>query len=101
MIFFGGRLQLRTVPQILIFLVAVYEFCIVLRVLLGWLRYFTKTEEGPFSNILYRITEPVLYPVRRTIRPVTERLGLDFSPAVAVVLCEFLQWLMRLIFRIR
>ena len=44
MIFFGGRLSLRSLPSILIAIVALYEFCIVLRVLLGWIRYFAKME---------------------------------------------------------
>ena len=99
MVFFGGRLSLRSLPEILIALVALYEFCIVLRVLLGWIRYFAKMEEGRFSYVLYRITEPVLYPVRRTIHPLTNVIGVDLSPAAAILLCEILQYLMRLIFR--
>ena len=58
-----------------------------------------KMEEGRFSYVLYRITEPVLFPVRRTIQPLTNAIGVDLSPAAAILLCELLQYLMRLIFR--
>ena len=92
MIFFGGRLSLNSIPKILIFLVALYELCIILSV--------TKMPEGRVSDILYRITEPVLFPVRTAVKPVLGGLPVDLSPLVAVILCELLQWLMRLVFRI-
>ena len=100
MIFFGGRLSLNSIPKILIFLVALYEFCIILRVVVRIVLSITKMPEGRVSDILYRITEPVLYPVRTAIRPALGGLPVDLSPAVAVLLCELLQWLMRLVFRI-
>ncbi len=101
MIFFGGRLHLNTIPSILIFIVALYELCIVLRVLLSWLRLIAKMEEGPVSLVLYKMTEPVLFPVRRVVQPIIDAISVDITPAVVIALCELLQWLIRLIFRIR
>ena len=70
MIFFGGRLSLNSIPKILIFLVALYELCIILRVVVRIILSVTKMPEGRVSDILYRITEPVLFPVRTAVKPV-------------------------------
>ena len=62
----------------------VIYFLLVIRIVLSWFQV------NPFSepvNILYRITEPILIPLRR----LPLQVGMiDFSPVVAFILISFL-----------
>ena len=53
------------------------------RVLLSWFNVSQTSPFYPIVRILYQITEPVLYPIRRVL----PTFGmLDFSPMVAIIL---------------
>lgn len=56
---------------------------LLLRVLLSWV----NMGGGTFSYWIFRLTEPILAPLRRVIPPIG---GLDFSPMVALFLLELL-----------
>jgi len=56
---------------------------LLLRVLLSWV----NMGSGTFSDWIFRLTEPILAPLRRVIPPIG---GLDFSPMVALFLLELL-----------
>lgn len=62
----------------------VVYFLLVIRIVISWFQV------SPFSepvNLLYRITEPILIPLRR----LPLQVGMiDFSPVVAFVLLSFL-----------
>jgi YggT family protein len=60
--------------------------CIIGRILLSW---FPISPESPISSIfsfLYRITEPVLGPIRRMLPPIgMGGMGLDLSPIIVII----------------
>ncbi len=69
----------------------VYEFLIFVRVLLSWINSdpYRPVVTHPVVQILYRITDPVLAPLRRVIPPVGG--ALDISPIVALFALEILR----------
>ena len=93
MLMLGLRLRLDTVERIIMTVIALYEFMIVLRV-----HRLNIIQEGPVSAFLVRATEPVLSPIRETIFRITGTIGIDFSPIVGILLCELMQWIVKLIF---
>ncbi|MBN1758935.1 MAG: YggT family protein [Chitinispirillaceae bacterium] len=52
-----------------------YEVIIIIRVLFSWIRV---DEYHPVVQWVYRLTEPLLEPIRRVLP--TGRIGIDFSP---------------------
>ncbi len=61
----------------------VYEFLILIRVLLSWVNI---NPYHPAIRILYQITDPVLQPLRRIIPPIGGTI--DISPVVALIILE-------------
>ena len=98
MLMLGVRVGLGTIPTIINLLISLWEFMIVIRVIMGWLVRFGIISENGFSSFLYRATEPVLAPLRNFIAEKIGLTSLDISPAVAVGLCILLKWLVALIF---
>ncbi len=98
MLFLGLRVSLNAIEKIIMTVIALYEFMIVLRVLLNWLHRWGILPEGRVSFFLNRMTEPILSPIRETLFRLTGFSGIDFSPAVAIALGELLQWIVKLIF---
>lgn len=72
-------------------LIRVYEFLIFVRVLLSWINSdpYRPVVTHPVVQILYRITDPVLAPLRRVIPPVGG--ALDISPIIALFALEILR----------
>jgi len=67
----------------------VYELIILARVILSWVNV------GPGNPIviwIYRLTEPLLAPIRQILP--TARIGLDLSPLVLILLLELLKRLL-------
>ena len=64
----------------------VYEFLILIRVLLSWVNV---SPFHPLVRILYRLTDPVLKPLQRIIPPIGGTL--DVSPVVALILLYIAQ----------
>jgi YggT family protein len=74
-------------------LIQLYEWLIIASVLLSW---FTIGGSGHPSiyraqEFLAQITEPFLGPIRQVLMPITSRIGLDFSPILAILLLNFIQ----------
>jgi YggT family protein len=63
----------------------IYEFLILIRVLLTWINL---NPYHPVIQALYRITDPVLEPLRRIIPPIGGMI--DLSPVVALIGLEIL-----------
>ena len=62
----------------------VLTLAILVRVIMSW---FSQRPTNMLTNILYRVTEPILAPLRRII----PRVGmLDFTPLVAVILLQII-----------
>ena len=63
-------------------------FAIFIRAVLSWLPLGSR---NPLVLFVYRVTEPILDPIRRFM----PRLGvMDLSPMVAIVLLIILQWIL-------
>ena len=73
------------------FVFQAYEFLILIRVLLSWVNVnpYRPAIDHPIVDILYRITDPVLQPLRRIIPPIGG--AIDISPMVALLLLEILR----------
>lgn len=63
-----------------------YMWVLIVRALLSWVN---PDPYNPIVQFLYKVTEPVLYPVRRAIGEY--RLGIDLSPLVVILVIVFLQ----------
>ena len=66
----------------------VLTIAIILRAILSW---FSPRPTNKLAMILYRVTEPMLAPLRRII----PRAGMvDFTPLVAIILLQLIVYLL-------
>jgi YggT family protein len=66
-----------------------YMWVIIFRAVISWVN------PDPYNKIvifLYRITEPVLRPVRRILPRALHSTGIDFSPIIVILAIIFLQY---------
>jgi YggT family protein len=80
-------------------LINLYIWVLIGQVILSWLVAFKVVNtQNPIVNqigtVLYRLTEPVLGPIRRLLPNLG---GLDISPIIAVILLIFIE---KVIFRL-
>jgi YggT family protein len=61
-------------------------FIIIGRALISWVN---PDPYNPIVRFLYKITEPVLNPIRRLIP--SWKIGIDLSPMIAILIIFFLQ----------
>jgi YggT family protein len=82
---------MSTVINIISWLFQIYEFLILIRVLLSWINVnpYRPTIDHPLVRLLYRITDPVLEPLRRIIPPIGG--AVDITPVVALLLLEIVR----------
>jgi YggT family protein len=82
---------MSTLIAIISWLFQIYEFLILIRVLLSWINVnpYRPTLDHPLVELLHRITDPVLMPLRRIIPPIGG--AIDISPVVALLLLEILR----------
>jgi YggT family protein len=64
----------------------VYIWIIIIRALISWV---SPDPYNPIVRFLYRVTEPVLRPVRR-ILPIGG-MGIDFSPLIVILVIYLLR----------
>ena len=73
-------------------IIDIYVLCVIGRILLSW---FPISPESPISTVfgfLYRITEPVLGPIRRLLPPIgMGGMGLDLSPIIVIIGLQILK----------
>jgi YggT family protein len=73
-----------------------YMWIIIARAVLTWVN---PDPYNPIVRFLYRVTEPVLRPVRRRLP--TNQMGLDLSPMVVLLAIYFLkEFLVPVIYRV-
>ena len=60
--------------------ITLYIWIIIIRALVSWV---SPDPFNPIVRLLYRATEPVLRPVRRSLP--TYQIGLDLSPLVVII----------------
>lgn len=70
---------LKAFASILDVVVTFYAVVLFARVIMSWIRI----PYSQISEIIFRVTEPVLAPIRRRL-PMS--LGIDFSPMIAFIL---------------
>jgi YggT family protein len=75
--------------SLLVYLVDVFftllSLAILARVLLSWVRV---SPYHPAVDFVYRVTEPILAPLRRAIPPIGM---VDISPVIAIILLQIIQ----------
>ncbi len=63
-----------------------YLFVIFIRIIMSWIPLRPGSGAQRFADLLDRVTEPVLGPVRRVLPPLrTRTIAFDLSPVVVVV----------------
>jgi len=63
--------------------ITIYIWIIIVRALISWV---SPDPFNPVVRFLYRATEPVLRPVRRSLP--TYQIGLDLSPLLVIIALE-------------
>jgi YggT family protein len=71
--------------------IRIYTFIIIARAIISWVQ---PNPYNPIVQLLYKLTEPVLFPIRKSLAKYMGGVGIDFSPIVAILL---LNVLMRLV----
>lgn len=68
------------------FILDIYTWIIIAAALISWV---SPDPYNPIVQMLRRLTEPVLRPIRRVLSPY--QAGLDFSPLVAILVIQFVE----------
>ncbi len=79
---------LNAVAVILDYILTIYMWIIIIRALISWVN---PDPYNPIVQFLYRITDPVLYRVRRMLPSSFFSFGIDFSPIIVILIIYFLQ----------
>ena len=88
--FFGALVNLVNL------IIAAYIWIIIARSIISWV---SPDPYNPVVRFLYRVTEPVLRPVRERL-PISQ-MGLDFSPMIVILVLYFLkEFLVPVLYRI-
>lgn len=64
------------------FVVKIYILIIVARAVISWIR---PDPYNPAVRLLYRLTEPILHPIRSALMKFTGSVAIDFSPFIAII----------------
>jgi YggT family protein len=68
-----------------------YLIIIIVRIVLSWFPLSSGSPLTTVYELVYRITEPVLGPVRRILPPIgMGGMGLDLSPIVVIIVINLL-----------
>lgn len=83
---FVAREFLLAVAWLVDYAIWAYIWIIIIRALISWVN---PDPWNPIVQFLYRVTEPVLRPIRRRLP--TWQTGIDFSPILVILALVFLQ----------
>ena len=75
------------IAQVLDIVLSSYKWIIIIRALLSWVN---PDPYNPIVQMLTRVTEPVLRPIRKLLPPY--KIGIDLSPLIATLVIIFLQF---------
>jgi YggT family protein len=70
------------------FLIRIYTIIIIIRAIISWVQ---PNPYNPIVQMLYKLTEPVLSPIRRILSRLLPNFGIDFSPFVAIIILEIIR----------
>ena len=79
---------LNAIAVIIDYILTIYMWIIIIRALISWVN---PDPYNPIVQFLYRITDPVLYRVRRMLPSAFFSFGIDFSPIIVILIIYFLQ----------
>jgi YggT family protein len=85
-VLFGSHVILG-IARLIELVITAYTFIIIARALISWV---SPDPFNPIVRFLYRVTEPVLRPVRRRL----PNIPLDLSPVVVIIVLQFLEWVL-------
>ena len=77
---------ITAVAEVIGLILNFYMWVIIVRALISWVN---PDPYNPIVQFLYKITEPVLHPVRR-LMPVYN-MGIDLSPFIVILILIFLK----------
>ena len=84
---FAGGFLLALV-QLLLTLLSLYTWVIIIRALISWV---SPDPRNPIVQLLSKLTEPVLRPLRRLLPP--HKTGnIDVSPILAILLIQLVRY---------
>ncbi|HXG17401.1 MAG TPA: YggT family protein [Calidithermus sp.] len=83
---FVGAYFVTALANLLNLVIVVYIWLIIARAVLSWV---SPDPFNPIVRFLYRVTEPVLRPVRDRLPALA--VGLDLSPMVVILVLYFLK----------
>lgn len=75
------------IAQVLDVALNIYMWIIIIRALISWVN---PDPYNPIVQILTKMTEPVLRPIRKLVPP--HKVGIDLSPLIATLAIVFLQY---------
>jgi YggT family protein len=78
---------LEAIAALLHLVLNIYIWILVARAIISWV---SPDPFNPIVRFLYRVTEPVLHPVRNALP--LQGLGLDLSPMIVLLGIYFLDW---------
>ncbi len=82
-----GANLLNAIAVVLDVVLTSYMWVIVARAVISWVN---PDPYNPIVQFLYRVTEPVLRPIRRRLS--FGNIGIDFSPFIVILAILFLQY---------
>ncbi len=77
---------IMALAQVIDIVLLSYMIIIIARAVISWVN---PDPYNPIVVFLYRVTEPILWPVRRL--PLLRTLGIDLSPFIIILIIIFLQ----------
>lgn len=72
-------LLVLAIARLIYLLINIFFFSILIEVILSWVT--PPNSYNPIVNILFRLNEPLLRPIRKKFQPVQ---GIDFSPMIVI-----------------
>jgi YggT family protein len=79
------KILLNSFIQLIDLLLSVYVWIIIARAIISWVN---PSLYHPLVRFLYKVTEPVLAPVRKIIPPIG---GIDISPVIVIFIIFIIQ----------
>lgn len=76
--------------NLLVLILYVYTWIIILRAVVSWV---SPDPRNPFVQILIKLTEPVLKPLRVLVPP-AKLGGIDVSPFLAIIAIQIVRYLL-------
>jgi YggT family protein len=76
------------VAELLLMVVRIFEVVLIVRIILSWIQP-AGGGGNQITEWIYRITEPVLEPIRRILP--ANSMGIDFAPIIVFVLLYVLK----------